>query len=120
MRYTNRILALALVFGQLSLGTAFGQEPLSSSVLGNGGTNGANAQFSLSGTLGQGAPGVVSSASYLSEGGFWYTTADPDVEVSIPDLTSFYGQQITVPVEVTDTAASNIVSAEIFIDYDGS
>ena len=119
MRAINRILALAVVAGLLSIGAAFGQESLSSSVLGNAASQSANAQYGLSGTLGQGMIGIVSNTSYTSESGFWYTAIDPEIDVSIPDLTAPYATQITIPVQVSDTGAGDIVSAEVFICYDG-
>ena len=41
------------------------------------------------------------------------------VDVSIPDLTSPYNQLVTVPVQVSETSGAGIVSAEVFICYDG-
>ncbi len=41
------------------------------------------------------------------------------INVSLPDLTSLYGQPITVSVEVSTSTGSGIVSAEIFVAFDG-
>ncbi len=41
------------------------------------------------------------------------------LDVSIPHLTSPYDQLITVPVQVSETSGAGIVSAEVFICYDG-
>ena len=41
------------------------------------------------------------------------------IDVSIPDLTSPYAQQVIVPVQLSETSGTGIVSAEIFLCYDG-
>ena len=46
-------------------------------------------------------------------------SADNDIAISIPDATSGYDQLVTIPVNVGDTTNHNIVSAEVFICYDG-
>ena len=43
----------------------------------------------------------------------------PFVEVSIPDLTSFYAQPLSAPVQLSDIDGQGIVSAELFVAYDG-
>ncbi len=47
------------------------------------------------------------------------TSLVPPVYISIADLTSFYAQPLSVPVEVAETDGEGIVSAEIFVVFDG-
>jgi outer membrane protein assembly factor BamB len=42
----------------------------------------------------------------------------PFVEVSIPDLTSFYAQPLSAPVQLSDIDGQGIVAAEIFVAFD--
>ena len=41
------------------------------------------------------------------------------ISVSLPDTVSPYGQALKVPVRVSDTSGKGIVSAEVFVSYDG-
>ena len=41
------------------------------------------------------------------------------VEVEMPDTTAVYGSVLRVPVQVGDVTGRDIVSAEVFVAYDG-
>lgn len=43
----------------------------------------------------------------------------PFVEISFPNLTSFYAQPFSAPIQVSGTGDQGIVSAELFVAYDG-
>lgn len=45
---------------------------------------------------------------------------DPLILATAPHMTATYGEQIAVPVQVSETTAANIVSAEVFLAYDGN
>ena len=71
MRQTALLLLAALAVFVLAL-PASGQYQISSSVIGSGGTSASGGSYSLLGTVGQPAIGVVSGGSYINEIGFWY------------------------------------------------
>jgi hypothetical protein len=43
----------------------------------------------------------------------------PTIDVSVPHVTATYNQTLQIPVQVTDTSGGGIVSAEVFVSYDG-
>jgi hypothetical protein len=43
----------------------------------------------------------------------------PTIDVSAPHVTTTYNQALQIPVQVTDTSGGGIVSAEVFVSYDG-
>ena len=112
------LIVLTLAFGLIGQGAAFGQHAVSSSALGNGSTAASNSLYSISGTLGQSAIGTASTASTFHQSGFWFTTSAGPIAVWAPDTTAAYASQIKIPIYASDTSASNIVAAEVFLSYD--
>jgi hypothetical protein len=55
----------------------------------------------------------------FSEGSPDWFMLDTSVDVSIPDLTATYLEALDIPVHVGDVSGEEIVSAEIFVAYDG-
>jgi hypothetical protein len=110
---------LFLAFGLIGQGVAFGQHEISNSVLGNGGGDMSDGAYSLSGTLGQIGVGSMSGPVNLHETGFWYTAVSPPVDVWVPDIEATYNEEVELPIYISDTSAGDIVSAEVFLSYDG-
>ena len=71
MRQTALLLLAVLAVFVLAV-PASGQYQISSSVIGSGGGSASGGSYSLLGTVGQPAIGVVSGESYVNEIGFWY------------------------------------------------
>ena len=63
--------------------------------------------------------GIVQTLDNLAANQVLSLVEASTIDVSIADLTSLYGQQITVPIQVSETTGTGIVSAEIFLCYDG-
>ena len=71
MRQTVFVLLAAVLVFALSA-PASAQYQISPSVIGSGGGSASGGSYTLLGTVGQPAIGVVSGASYINEIGFWY------------------------------------------------
>ena len=66
----------------------------------------------------QGGGDVTLSLNWIEAEGVGSQPPDP-VAVSVPELQATYEQMLSIPVEVDDTTNENIVSAEVFLAYDG-
>ncbi len=113
-----RILPILLVLAALTWAEA--QTQLPRNVFGNGGIETTSStNYGLRSTLGQTAIGVSSAAAKVSSAGFWFGLSSSTLVVTAPDLTTIYDAIIAVPIGVTSTTGQGILSAEVFLRYDG-
>jgi len=56
-----------------------------------------------------------------NRGAAWilFMNGPPSVAVSVPDTTATYNESLQIPVRADDTTGREIVSAEVFVAYDG-
>ena len=57
----------------------------------------------------------------LDRGAAWilFMNGPPSVAISLPDTTATYDEALQIPVRIGDTTDQDIVSAEVFLAYDG-
>jgi hypothetical protein len=80
------VLLLALLGTTLAARAATGAFNLDWWVVAGGGGSGTGGAYTLSGTIGQAAPGTLQNGVYTLQGGFWYAGETPQTRVFIPFL----------------------------------
>jgi enediyne biosynthesis protein E4 len=63
--------------------------------------------------------GIVQTLTNVSTNQYLTLVEIPTIDVSAPHVTATYNQELQIPVQVTDTSGGGIVSAEVFVSYDG-